>query len=587
MVNLSSTRLTSAEVDVLTKGLTFAPTPKKSALQLEEEWSELRRRIRLRVRFGKNDQRPTGFYIKTGYDPGYLQDFKVVEGDLGRLYNRLKARCTQLLHDRQGQLNLKREEHLALRALRSNKNIVIKPADKGAAVVVMNRADYLREGMRQLENRTYYEPIDEGLKQSNRNSIDRIALRMKANGFIDTKTQLFLMSPGHRGIKDRLFYMLPKWHKSRDKWPSPLMPPGRPIVTNVKTETSNLSKWLDQWLQPLAVKLHRLSLVRDSYDFIEKLKAIRIQPDTNIVIIAGDVSDLYTNIPHSQAIASVIEALTKDKRAGRPPIHYLVQMLRIIIERNDMRFDRAMYRQKRGIAMGNNCAPSIANLYMERVDKVIRGYEPLGYWRFIDDILLIWDADRLDDLWEMKSEIGLLDPYIKIIYTEGSWSETFLDVRVTYTEGADHLEYEVYFKETDTHQLLHKLSCHPPHTCRGIVKAQLIRYKRLCSSAIKYEAAKYTLFEALALRGYGTALLQQVAVEVEGQSGTQAPQRDMLPLTLKWDPLLSSLPAWLHDEWRRLMDERRDIYKDILPDEVLVAWKRNPNIGNHLVRAKF
>ncbi|KAJ8046123.1 hypothetical protein HOLleu_09311 [Holothuria leucospilota] len=43
--------------------------------------------------------------------------------------------------------------------LRSNKDIIIKPADKGSAVVVMSVTDYISEGERQLSNTSIYKPL--------------------------------------------------------------------------------------------------------------------------------------------------------------------------------------------------------------------------------------------------------------------------------------------------------------------------------------------------------------------------------------------------------------------------------------------
>lgn len=47
--------------------------------------------------------------------------------------------------------------------LKSNMNIVIKPADKGSAVVVMNTTDYIREAEKQLSNTSHYQRIPEDL----------------------------------------------------------------------------------------------------------------------------------------------------------------------------------------------------------------------------------------------------------------------------------------------------------------------------------------------------------------------------------------------------------------------------------------
>ena len=44
--------------------------------------------------------------------------------------------------------NLTKEQRIGLKELSDNPEIVIKKADKGSAVVVMNTTDYLREGYR-------------------------------------------------------------------------------------------------------------------------------------------------------------------------------------------------------------------------------------------------------------------------------------------------------------------------------------------------------------------------------------------------------------------------------------------------------
>ncbi|XP_038075657.1 uncharacterized protein LOC119743326 [Patiria miniata] len=53
-----------------------------------------------------------------------------------------------------------REEREALKTLRARKDIIIKPADKGSAAVVMGRQQYIDEAMRQLNNQTNYKPLD-------------------------------------------------------------------------------------------------------------------------------------------------------------------------------------------------------------------------------------------------------------------------------------------------------------------------------------------------------------------------------------------------------------------------------------------
>lgn len=52
--------------------------------------------------------------------------------------------------------NLSSEESVALKELTKNKTIIIKPADKGSSIVIMDREQYLWEGYRQLNDAKYY-----------------------------------------------------------------------------------------------------------------------------------------------------------------------------------------------------------------------------------------------------------------------------------------------------------------------------------------------------------------------------------------------------------------------------------------------
>ena len=55
--------------------------------------------------------------------------------------------------------NLTREERQAIKSLKEDPNIVIKSADKGSAVVVWDREDYLQEASNQLGDTSTYEEV--------------------------------------------------------------------------------------------------------------------------------------------------------------------------------------------------------------------------------------------------------------------------------------------------------------------------------------------------------------------------------------------------------------------------------------------
>ena len=182
VVNLSSHDLTESEKSLLSKGLGVRPRPKGyDRGKLIEDTLAFSRRMRLKLHFTfdlfdntidseNNPDNPTQpaninhtadskekystFSPKSHWQPprqGHdIETFvSSVKSDIA------SHRPPKPRHD-----NLTKEERNALYSLQRRSDIVIKPADKGSAVVVMERQHYVSEVERQLNDSTYYELLD-------------------------------------------------------------------------------------------------------------------------------------------------------------------------------------------------------------------------------------------------------------------------------------------------------------------------------------------------------------------------------------------------------------------------------------------
>ena len=133
--------------------------------------------------------------------------------------------------------------------------------------------------------------------------------------------------------------------------------------------------------------------------------------------------------------------------------------------------------------MGNAYALGLANLYMHEIhnsvcDGIYKALISL-YFRFLDDIFGIWTG-TLAEINNFEKFLNSLVPGIHISLNTSLESINFLDTTIykkVIKETEAMLQTKVYFKETDTHQLLHKMSFHPKHAFRGILKSQLLRLK--------------------------------------------------------------------------------------------------------------
>ena len=139
-----------------------------------------------------------------------------------------------------------------------------------------------------------------------------------------------------------------------------------------------------------------------------------------------------------------------------------MKLLELGLKKNDFLFNGQWYLQTSGTAMGKKFAPSYANIYMAEFEQEVLEKAtklPLVYWRFLDDIFIIWPHSEIEFL-EFFKLLNNHSNSIKLKYTMSTDTIDFLDVTIFkghrfQTEPV--LDTKVYFKPTDTHELLHKV----------------------------------------------------------------------------------------------------------------------------------
>src|SRR6218665_2885891 len=83
-------------------------------------------------------------------------------------------------------------------------------------------------------------------------------------------------------------------------------------------------------------------------------------------------------------------------------------LLTTIMTNNDFTFNKELYLQVFGTAMGKIFAPNLANIYLIDLDKgAMEGFriKPNLFFRFLDDIFFIWPGTReeLDEYQDFSS----------------------------------------------------------------------------------------------------------------------------------------------------------------------------------------
>lgn len=406
--------------------------------------------------------------------------------------------------------NLKKNEIKALHEFKQNNELVIKKADKGSAVVLLQRDDYVEEGLRQLRSTIHYKSITGPIFIDHCEKFNIILKEMLDRKFITFKEFKFLTCDPQS--RPRQFYLLPKIHKPKSKWTGHT-PPGRPIVSDSGSESYNISKFIDLYLSKFSTK-HK-SYVRNTYHFLDLIRHLKIPQDSYLISL--DVDSLYTNIENDLGLTAMEAAFSAEPSPIQP---YIIKLTKMCLESNDFLFDDRFYLQISGTAMGRTFAPHYADIAMahwetEALKKCTK--LPLLYLRFLDDICIIWPHSR-EEFTTFFNTLNNHHPRIKLKSDIQTNSLEFLDVTIFKgqrfrSEGI--LDTKVFFKETDSHALLHKTSFHPQHLFRGIVRSQLIRFARICNNLQDFEVACGTLFQVLRHRGYTDRLLRSEKYRVK------------------------------------------------------------------------
>ena len=100
--------------------------------------------------------------------------------------------------------NLSQYERRALKELQQNKDITIKKADKGGAMVIMDTSEYIKEGLRQLKDTKYYLKKDTDLTSHHTECVRILVTDMHNSKEISDKTFDYLTRYTPRTPK---FYM--------------------------------------------------------------------------------------------------------------------------------------------------------------------------------------------------------------------------------------------------------------------------------------------------------------------------------------------------------------------------------------------
>ena len=593
------------------KGLNFCPTPSSADfLDLEVNIRDFVRLLMLKDNFGSNvSQSPEYLVRKTGDTlPKDSQDmlFNGVIFNIKKMSENLEKLPISKTHS-----NITSEERQALKNLRGNKNIVIKKADKGGNIIIMNTSYYVEKVNECLDNEDIYEKCKSKSIKTSMNKVKQFVKNNEKYFDVNNFESNYITNFDYNAPA---FYGLPKIHKNEKiqhfmkkandiyvKMEAPKDLSFRFITAGPNSPTSKLSEFLDILLKPFLPIIP--SYIRDVTDFLVKMPVFSEDEIVDVQIVTCDVVSLYPSLKKPLILKAVKYWLTNFPHLlhNRFDCKFVLDAIEVVLKNSHFIFNEQCYNLKQGTATGTTVAPTLANLTMgflevDFYEKVFKEYREnifhfvkQNWKRYLDDGQIFWKKS-FGPIEKFVEILNSLNESIHFTYDVSNEGLSFLNVFL-YIENNQILT-DIFYKSTDSHDYLPFNSCHPRHIKVNIPKTLA---RMICTIVKDPERKLFRLGELkqwLLKAGYPFHLInnsfrQILAIDqLTLRTKIDKKQSNILPFVQTHNPKNPEVYEFLVKAVNFLTSSEK--YKNLFKDVRLIKSERQPkNLGRLLQSSYF
>ena len=477
-----------------------------------------------------------------------------------------------------------------LNKLYKEKDIIIRPFDKGTGFFILNKEDYIERTLRLLSNTETYEIVNEETAATKAiTEVEKWTKVFKKEKGV-TENIVKCITPNIEVQNPGNIYINLKAHK-------PPLYPGRLITTGCNSYIENLSALTAHELKKVEIPY----ALMDTPHFLRKVDDLNdsgILEGKNIIHVSVDVVDMFPSIPKEFGMQECSKQL--DKRTN--PIFStkcITSAIEITLNNNIGKFNDTTYRQKKGTAMGPKNACDYADAAMNYIDQAVHGnnpacasykVKPIFWGRFRDDIYMPWIESK-EKLLEFEQWINMIHPNLKFTFECSENGVEFLDLFVYSKDNKIHTK--LYSKKSDTHSYLIPTSSHKFHVVKNIPYNTARRVLQNNSEKSNYETDKNTYINYLIDRGYRDEFVQESFAKIEEMDRiTLYSKKDKneqticTPLVIDNNPALPPMNKIINKH-KYILKLNKELNKTIKPENIFVSYRSNKTIKDMLIHNKL
>ena len=303
------------------------------------------------------------------------------------------------------------------------------------------------------------------------------------------------------------FYGIPKIHKNPVKM--------RPIIPCHSALQNPAAKYVSKVLK--AVLANRPYVLKGTKDLAIRLTQAKISSTRKKFLVSFDIEAFYPNIPLDDAIEQTKQMWWDEIKPGLTEKALFNMCISLACKNLLCQFDRKVFLQLQGIAMGVACSPDIANIhaayyeeiFIERIAMEQEVDDFLAFYgRFIDDgFMIVYAKSEQDALQKCKTWVQFIGH--KLTWEVSEWNLPFLDMLVYVDPVTGKIEHKPFRKARNHLERIPFASHHPFDVRKGTFLGEMSRMAVLSSNPANYKAALNDLQSIYIARGYPVDLVRK------------------------------------------------------------------------------
>ena len=390
----------------------------------------------------------------------------IPESEISKIRTKLRNTC-----EKYSKVKVPYRHRKIVLELSKNKKIVILKQDKGRGIVMMDKHKYLEKCMSMLTTK-HFKQVDSDPTKTLESKVQRSLRELKSRLSPYEYKKLYPTGscPGKLYGTAKL-HKLPANGKIYDL-------PIRPIVSNINTATYQLAKHLSKVLFPLRESEHN---IKSTKDFIRQIKQEPIPAGYEMV--SFDVKSLFTNVPLDRTIDIILKRIYDHKELETPITRSeMKEMLTICIKNVHFTYNRKIFVQTDGDALGFPLGPVFADIFMIELEKILLPdiyIQYIKFWRrYVDDTI---SYVKIGSIKHILSLLNSFDENIQFTFeSENKGTLPFLDVLLC--RNGRELTTTVYRKKTNNDIHLNWNAFAPASWKRGTLRTLAQRAYLACST---------------------------------------------------------------------------------------------------------